>query len=193
MMIHEITAVAGKYKARKRVGRGRASGVGKTSGRGHKGAGSRSGFSRRHQFEGGQMPYFRRISKRGFTNVQFKTNFWIANLGDILDHPAFAKGGKVDAQALVDAGLIRDSSRPVKILGDLGDHKKLDVKLEVNVERVSGAAKALITDAGGSVTEIGTRRDQVRGVDRNSDDLSPKNLTKKLRRGGKGKGGKKKK
>ena len=187
MMIHEITAVAGKYKARKRVGRGRASGVGKTSGRGHKGAGSRSGFSSRHQFEGGQMPYFRRISKRGFTNVQFTTRFWIANLGDILDHPSFAKGGKVDADALAKAGLIRDTTRPVKVLGDLGEREKLGVKLDLNVDRVSGKARAIVTEAGGSVTETGTRRDKVRGVDRNSDDQSPKNLTKKLKRGGKGK------
>ena len=90
MMIHDITALAGKYKSRKRVGRGRASGVGKTAGRGHKGAGSRSGYSRRHQFEGGQMPLFRRFAKRGFTNASFTTHFWIVNLGDIVAHPAFA-------------------------------------------------------------------------------------------------------
>ncbi|MEQ8850737.1 MAG: 50S ribosomal protein L15 [Phycisphaerales bacterium] len=183
MMIHEITAMAGKYKSRKRVGRGRASGVGKTSGRGHKGAGSRSGYSRSHQFEGGQMPYFRRISKRGFTNVQFKTEYWIANIGDIIDHPAFAKGGDVTPEALVKAGLIRDDSRAVKILGDMGEREKLDVKLNVKVNRISDNARKIITDAGGSVEETGSRRDIVRGIDRNSDDRSPKNLTKKLRRG----------
>ena len=184
MMIHEITAMVGKNKSRKRVGRGRASGVGKTSGRGHNGAGSRSGFSRRHQFEGGQMPYFRRISKRGFTNVQFKTRFWIANLGDILDHPSFANGGDVNAETLIAAGLIRDTTRPIKILADLGERDGLSVALNVTADRVSDKARELITGAGGSVSETGTRRDRIRGVDRNSDDRSPKNLTKKLRRGG---------
>lgn len=182
MMIHEITPLAGKYKARKRVGRGRGSGHGKTSGRGHKGAGSRAGFSRRHSFEGGQMPLFRRMAKRGFTNAKFTTSFWIVNLGDILAHPNFAKGGKIDAEALIDAGLIRDTKRPLKILGDLGKVEAVSVKLEIEANRVSDTARKLVTDAGGSVTESGTRRDRVRGVDRNSDDRSPKNLRKKPKR-----------
>lgn len=183
MMIHEITALAGKNKSRKRVGRGRASGVGKTSGRGHKGAGSRSGFSRRHQFEGGQMPFFRRMSKRGFHNSQFRTDFWCVNLGSIIEDPAFANGGSVTRESLMEAGLVRDSSRPVKILGDLKGAEKLSVKLEVSVERCSAGARAAIEAAGGTVTESGTRRDNVRGIDRNSDDRTPTNLTKKLRRG----------
>lgn len=182
MMIHDITAMAGKYKARKRVGRGPGSGTGKTSGRGHKGARARSGFSARHQFEGGQMPFFRRIAKRGFTNVQFKTNFWIVNLRDIVAHPDFAKGGKVTGESLAKAGLIRDDKRPVKVLGDLGQSEKLKAKLEIDVARVSSSAKKAISDAGGSVTESGSRRDQVRGIDRNSDDQSPKNLNKKPKR-----------
>jgi large subunit ribosomal protein L15 len=203
MMIHDVTALAGKYKARKRVGRGRGSGHGKTSGRGHKGAGSRAGYSARHQFEGGQMPLFRRLAKRGFTNANFTTRFWIVNLGDIVAHPDFAKGGKVDAGALIGAGLIRDDKRPVKVLADLGEADSLGVKLELAVDRVSDKARKLVTDAGGSVHESGTRRDRVRGVDRNSDDRRPKNLNKKPKRraaktfdkpeeGGKGKGGKKK-
>ncbi|MFB3429939.1 MAG: 50S ribosomal protein L15 [Phycisphaerales bacterium] len=182
MMIHEITALAGKYKQRKRVGRGRASGVGKTSGRGHKGAGSRSGFSARHQFEGGQMPFFRRMSKRGFTNVNFTVPFWTVNLRDLLDHPEFAKGGEVTKERLAETGLIRGDDRAVKILGDLGNREKVGVKFSVKVERVTDSARKHITDAGGSVEEIGTRRDIVRGVDRNSDDRAPKNLGKKLKR-----------
>lgn len=182
MMIHDITAMAGKYKARKRLGRGPGSGTGKTAGRGHKGARSRSGFSARLQFEGGQMPLFRRIAKRGFTNVQFKTRFWIVNLGDIVAHPSFAKGGQVTAEKLAEAGLIRDASLPVKVLGDLGEGKALKAKLDVNVARVSASARKAIQDAGGSVHETGTRRDNVRGVDRNSDDHTPKNLTKKPKR-----------
>lgn len=184
MMIHEITEIAGKNKKRKRIGRGPGSGRGKTSTRGHKGAGSRTGNSRRFAFEGGQMPYFRRMPKFGFTNVQFRTLFWAVNLGDIVKHPEFAKGGRVDADALIKAGLVRDDSRDVKILGDLkaeGD-AKLSVALDVEVSRVTAGARSRIEQAGGKVNELGTRRDRVRGVDRNSDDHTPKNLTKKLKR-----------
>jgi large subunit ribosomal protein L15 len=181
MMIHDVTALAGKHKARKRIGRGQGSGHGKTAGRGHNGAGSRSGFSRRHQFEGGQMPFFRRIPKMGFTNAQFKTHFWIVNLGDIATHPDFASGGEVNAETLIKAGLIRDTSRNLKILGGLGEGETLKVKLTVKANRVSASARNMIEGAGGSVDETGTRRDRVRGIDRNSDDRTPKNLTKKLK------------
>ncbi len=180
MMIHEITALAGADKKRKRVGRGTGSG-GKRSGRGQKGAGSRSGNARKTAFEGGQMPYFRRLRKSGFTNAQFATHFWIVNLGDIVQHDAFKKGGTVDVDSLIAAGLIRDTSRDLKILGDLPDGK-LGVKLEITASRVSDSVRKAVTDAGGSVTETGTRRDRVRGVDRNAEDRSPKNLTKKLKR-----------
>jgi large subunit ribosomal protein L15 len=184
MMIHDITALAGKYKSRKRIGRGHGSGWGKQSGRGHKGAGSRRGHSTRFQFEGGQMPYFRRMPKFGFTNAQFMTHFWVVNLVDILDHPNFAKGGDVTSETLIAAGLIRDTSRDVKILGSVGENG-VNAKLNISVSRVSASARKLVQDAGGSVTETGTRRDRVRGIDRNSDDKTPKNLTKKLRRGSK--------
>jgi large subunit ribosomal protein L15 len=181
MMIHDITAKAGKYAPRKRVGRGIGSGLGKTSGRGVKGAGSRSGTARKTAFEGGQMPYFRRIRKVGFSNARFATEFWIVNLREIIDHPNFAKGGKVDADSLIKAGLIRDTSRDLKILGDIGD-RKLSVKLDVTASRVSAKAAKLITEAGGTVHQTGTRRDHARGIDRNSADQTPKNLTKKLSR-----------
>jgi len=181
MMIHDITAQAGKYKKRKRIGRGESSGWGKTAGRGHKGAKSRSGYSAKKAFEGGQMPFFRRVAKRGFTNAQFRTDFWTVNLGAILDHPSFAKGGVVNARNLIEAGLIRDESRPLKVLGDLGDHaeKGVGVKLEITANRVSDSVRKLVTDAGGSVTETGTRRDIIRGIDRNSEDRLPTRLTKK--------------
>lgn len=183
MMIHEITAQAGKYKNRKRIGRGQGSGSGKRSGRGQKGAGARSGTSRKYQFEGGQMPFFRRMPKFGFTNANFKTNFFIVNLRDVVQSDAFAKGGAVNPETLIEAGLVRDTSRDVKILGSLPEGQdKLSVKLEVEVSRVTDNARQLITEAGGSVTETGTRRDKVRGVDRNSDDRTPKNLTKKLKK-----------
>jgi large subunit ribosomal protein L15 len=182
-MIHEITEKAGAYKARKRVGRGIGSGQGKTAGRGHKGLYSRSGSSRRMTSEGGQMPYFRRIPKRGFTNAQFTTEFWIVNLGDILAHKSFSKGGAVNAEKLVKAGLIRDTKRPLKVLGDIGDAKEIKVKLSIEADRVSTKARSIVEKAGGSVNESGTRRDRVRGVDRNAEDKAPKNLTKKLKRG----------
>lgn len=184
MMIHDITVLAGKYKARKRVGRGEGSGHGKQSGRGQKGASSRSGYAGKRSFEGGQMPYFRRMAKFGFTNAPFRTQFWIVNLSDIVAHPSFAKGGTVNAESMVKAGLIRDDSRDLKILGDIGE-EGLKVKLDVSAARVSGKARKLIEGAGGKVNETGTRRDFVRGVDRNSEDKTPKNLDKKLRRGGK--------
>jgi large subunit ribosomal protein L15 len=180
MMIHEITPIVGKYKARKRVGRGPGSGHGETSGRGVKGAGSRSGNSRKLAFEGGQMPMFRRLAKRGFSNTEYRTEFWVVNLGDIVAHPDFAKGGTVDADALIAAGLVRDTKRALKVLGSLPDNaKKLTVKLNVVADRVSDPARKLVEAAGGSVKETGTRRDRVRGVDRNADDRSPKNLKKK--------------
>lgn len=181
MMIHEITALVGKHKARKRIGRGRGSGVGKTSGRGHKGAGSRAGYSRRAAFEGGQMPYFRRMPKRGFNNANFTTRFRIVNLRDIVAHDDFAKGGDVNVETLAKAGLIQDNNLPLKVLGDLGDADKLGVKLNIVAERVTQSAKQHIESAGGSVSETGTRRDKVRGIDRSSDDLTPANLTKKLK------------
>lgn len=184
MMIHDITALAGKYKSRKRIGRGHGSGWGKQSGRGHKGAGSRRGHSTRFQFEGGQMPYFRRMPKFGFSNAKFTTHFWVVNLVDILEHPNFSKGGEVNEQTLIEAGLIRDTSRDVKVLGSVGE-QGVGVKLDIKVSRVSASVRKMVVDAGGSVFESGTRRDRVRGIDRNSDDRTPKNLTKKLRRGSK--------
>lgn len=182
MMIHEVTEIAGKYKKRKRVGRGIGSGHGKTSGRGQKGAGSRSGHSTMFQFEGGQMPLFRRMPKFGFTNANFRTEFWAVNLGKILAHEDFKNGGEINAETLIKAGLIRDTSRNLKIMGDMPGDEAVSVKLTVDANRVTASAKKQILDAGGSVNESGTRRDRVRGIDRNSDDLTPKNLTKKLKK-----------
>jgi len=183
MMIHEITAQAGKYKQRKRIGRGLGSGNGKTSGRGQKGAGSRTGNSRMAQFEGGQMPFFRRMPKFGFTNANFKIKFWTVNLESIIEHADFKSGGVVDQKSLIKAGLVRDESRGLKILGNLPDGvDSINVKLEVTANRLTAPARKLIEDAGGKVNELGTRRDRVRGIDRNSDDQTPKNLTKKLKK-----------
>ncbi|MBN8596983.1 MAG: 50S ribosomal protein L15 [Planctomycetes bacterium] len=184
MMIHDITVKAGRYKKRKRVGRGEGSGHGKQSGRGNKGASSRSGHASKRSFEGGQMPYFRRLAKFGFTNAAFRTHFWIVNLREIVGHPSFAKGGTVNLKSLQEAGLVRDDSRDLKILGSVGD-EGLKVKLTVEAARVSDKAAQLITQAGGSVKQTGTRRDKVRGIDLTSEDRTPKNLTKKLKRSSK--------
>ena len=148
MMIHEITEKTGKYKARKRIGRGRGSGTGKTSGRGHKGAASRAGYSRRPAFEGGQMPYFRRIPKRGFSNAAFRTEYHIVNVAALQDR--FKSGAKVDAAALVKAGLIRNTKLPVKVLA----HGDIKIKLNVTADKFSGSATTKIEAAGGSVTIV---------------------------------------
>lgn len=128
------------------------------------------------------MPLFRRLRKYGFSNVRFETRFWIVNLADIVAHKDFVKGGTVNTETLVKAGLIRDDSRDLKILGDLPEGG-LKVKLDVTAARLSAAARKAVTEAGGTVAERGTRRDFVRGVDRNSEDRTPKKLTKKLKRG----------
>jgi len=148
MMIHEITEKVGKYKARKRIGRGRGSGVGKTSGRGHKGAGSRSGYSRRPGFEGGQMQYFRRIPKRGFSNADFKIVYSIVNVASLQER--FEKGDTVDVAALVEKGLVRNFKNPVKILGQ----GELSIALTITADKVSTSAQKKIEDAGGSVAII---------------------------------------
>jgi len=147
MMIHDITQQVGRHKARKRVGRGRASGVGKTSGRGHKGAGSRSGNSFRPGFEGGQMTFVRRLPKRGFTNADFRTVYHIVNLKSL--EARFDDGAEVTPATLVDARLIRNTKLPVKILGE-GDLTK---KLTVTAAKFSASAREKIEKAGGSCTE----------------------------------------
>ena len=148
MMIHEITEKVGKYKARKRIGRGHGSGSGKTSGRGHKGARSRAGFSRRPAFEGGQMPYFRRIPKRGFSNAAFRTVYHIVNVASLEER--FKKGASVDAAALVESGLVSNFNNPIKVLGQ----GELTIKLDVTADKFSASAIEKIEKVGGSVTVI---------------------------------------
>lgn len=146
MMIHEVTAQVGRHKKRKRVGRGMGSGRGKTCGRGHKGAGSRSGAggSMRASREGGQLPFFRRIPKRGFTNAQFRKEVVIVNVQALQER--FADGAQVNPESLVQVGLIPNTRLPVKILAE-GDLTK---KLTVTAASFSAAAKQKIVDAGGS-------------------------------------------
>ncbi|MEY3232572.1 MAG: ribosomal protein [Planctomycetota bacterium] len=190
MMIHDITALAGRSKKRKRVGRGEGSGHGKQSGRGQKGASSRSGHASKRSFEGGQMPYFRRLPKFGFTNAAFKVQFWTVNVGDIIAHPSFKAGGEITREVLIKAGLVRDDSRDLKILGSLGKGQTgVKGKYNVTAARVTAPARKMFEEAGGKVNETGTRRDKSRGVDPNVPEtkLKPKNLTKKLTRSTAGK------
>jgi len=142
MMIHEITKDAGKHKARKRVGRGPGSGNGKTAGRGHKGAHSRSGFARKLGHEGGQMPWHMRLPKRGFSNARFRTAYAIVNLRAI--EARFEAGETADPAALVGRGLVR-RGMPIKVLGA----GELTKKVTVKAAAFSESAKQKIESAGG--------------------------------------------
>lgn len=148
MMIHEITNLAGRYKARKRVGRGMGSGHGKTCGRGHKGAGSRAGNRRRAYFEGGQMNWARRLPKRGFSNAAFRQHFHVINIS-LLD-ARLEDGAEINVQVLADMGIIRDAKLPLKVLGD----GELTKKLNVTAAKFSKSAVAKIEGAGGSTTVV---------------------------------------
>ncbi len=147
MMIHEITSQIGKHKARRRVGRGRGSGLGKTSGRGSKGQKARAGCNLSVITEGGQMPLFRRIPKRGFNNFNFTTRYSVINVSQL---EGFEEGARVDAVLLCEAGLISRSDQRVKILGD-GD---LNRRLTVVAHKFSRSATQKITSAGGVVEEV---------------------------------------
>lgn len=147
MKLDEILSAAGKYKRRKRIGRGIGSGMGKTSGRGHKGYGSRAGSKRRLGYEGGQSPMISRIPKRGFNNVNFAKEVQIVNISSLEEK--FEDGTRVDGEALKSVKLIDDPKKIIKILGN-GDLKK---KFTVVASRFSASAREKITQAGGSIEE----------------------------------------
>lgn len=144
MLSHEITSVAGKYKKKNRLGRGRGSGNGKTSGKGHKGAGSRSGSYTRVFHEGGQMPLFRRLPKRGFSNAQFERRYEIVNISQL---DKFDDGSIIGVEQMFNAGLVDSLGSQVKILGD----GSLTKKLEVVAHKFSKSAEQKISGCGGSV------------------------------------------
>jgi len=143
MELYDLHPAPGAKRSRKRVGRGPGSGNGKTAGRGHQGQKSRSGYSRRYGFEGGQMPLVRRIPKRGFTNI-FRVPFQVVNLRD-LDR-VFADGDTVSPEAMAEQGLVRGGQRLVKVLAD----GELTKKLTVQAHRFSSSARAGIEAAGGT-------------------------------------------
>ena len=143
MELHDLHPAPGAKRPRKRVGRGPGSGNGKTAGRGHKGQKSRSGYSRRYGFEGGQMPLVRRIPKRGFTNI-FRVEFQVVNLRDL--ERVFADGDTVSPEEMIDKGLVRGGKRLVKVLAD----GELSKKLTVRAHKFSASARVGIEKAGGS-------------------------------------------
>jgi large subunit ribosomal protein L15 len=146
MRLEDLRPAAGATRKRKRLGRGRASGTGKTSGKGHKGLKARSGGGVRVGFQGGQMPLYRRLPKRGFLPHGGKTEFALVNLKDLAAR--FPAGSVVDPDALVAKRLIKKAERgAVKILGD-GD---IAHALVIRTHRISEAAREKVVGAGGQV------------------------------------------
>jgi large subunit ribosomal protein L15 len=143
MKLHELSPAKGSTQKKKRVGRGPGSGLGKTAGRGSKGQKSRSGYSRRLGFEGGQMPLIRRVPKRGFNNI-FRTEYSVVNVEQLERFD-----DEVTPDQLLEAGLVRKGV-PVKILGS-GEISKA---LKVQAQKFSKSARAKIEAAGGSCEEL---------------------------------------
>ncbi|GCF94313.1 50S ribosomal protein L15 [Enterococcus florum] len=146
MKLHELQPAEGSRKVRNRVGRGTSSGNGKTAGRGQKGQKARSGGGVRLGFEGGQTPLFRRLPKRGFTNVNRK-EYAVVNL-DVLNR--FEDGTEVTPVALVEAGIVKNEKAGIKVLGN----GSLDKKLTVKAAKFSKTAQEAIEAAGGSIEVI---------------------------------------
>ena len=147
MKLHELEKNIGATHAKKRVGRGPGSGLGKTSGRGQKGQKARSGGSINPVFEGGQLPLYRRIPKRGFTNAKFKTVYATINVEDL---NVFEDGTVVTPALLKDAGLLKKQLDGVKVLGN----GKLEKKLTIQANKFSASAMEKIKEAGSKAEVI---------------------------------------
>ncbi|MBK7947212.1 MAG: 50S ribosomal protein L15 [Deltaproteobacteria bacterium] len=145
-MLNQLSPRPGARHRRKRVGRGPGSGKGKTCGTGVKGQGTRSGHKIKPWFEGGQMPLFQRIPKKGFHNG-FREDNEIVNVGELA---VFGEGARVDAAALAARGLIRGNGKPVKVLAE-GEAPK---GLRIAVQKISAQARAKIEAKGGSVETV---------------------------------------
>jgi large subunit ribosomal protein L15 len=157
MKLHELAGRDGARKTRKRIGRGIGSGKGKTGGRGGKGQTARSGV-RIKGFEGGQMPLHRRLPKRGFRNVKFALKLNEVNLGRLqaaIDVGRLDAAGKIDADALVKAGILRRAKDGVRLLGG----GELKAKIAVSVYGASKSAVAAVEKAGGSVEILAPQRE----------------------------------
>lgn len=143
MKLHELAPAPGSTKEHFRVGRGHGSGNGKTAGKGHKGQNARSGGGVRPGFEGGQMPLYRRLPKRGFNNYNFATNYAIVNLSDL--ERKFEDGAVIDTEAMIAAGLVKNQYDGIKVLGD----GELTKKFTVKAAAFSKSATEKIEAAGG--------------------------------------------
>ena len=157
MKLHELAGPAGSRKTRKRIGRGIGSGKGKTGGRGGKGQTARSGV-RIKGFEGGQMPLHRRLPKRGFRNAKFALKLNEVNLGRLqqaIDAGKLDAAGKIDADALVKAGILRRAKDGVRLLGG----GELKAKIAVAVYGASKSAMAAVEKAGGTVEVLAPKRE----------------------------------
>ena len=147
MKLHELEKNIGATQAKKRLGRGPGSGLGKTSGRGQKGQKARSGGSINPVFEGGQLPLYRRLPKRGFTNHMFKTRYAIVNIEDL---NRFEDGTVVTAALLKETGLIKKQLDGIKVLGN----GKLEKKLTIQANKFSTSALEKIKEAGSKAEVI---------------------------------------
>jgi large subunit ribosomal protein L15 len=157
MKLHELAGRNGARKVRKRIGRGIGSGTGKTGGRGGKGQTARSGV-RIKGFEGGQMPLHRRLPKRGFKNTKFALKLNEVNLGRIqqaIDAGTLDAAGKIDAAALVKAGMLRRAKDGVRLLGG----GELKAKIAITVLGASKSAVAAVEKAGGTVEILAAKRE----------------------------------
>jgi large subunit ribosomal protein L15 len=145
-MLNQLKPVEGARHAKKRLGRGIGSGLGKTAGKGTKGQNARSGGGVRPGFEGGQLPLFQRLPKRGFKNIS-RVEYKVVNVEQL---NVFDNGTVVDVAKLVEAGIVKELSELVKVLGN----GKLEKKLTVKANKFSESAKKAIEAAGGSVEVI---------------------------------------
>ncbi|MBQ8871275.1 MAG: 50S ribosomal protein L15 [Bacilli bacterium] len=147
MKLHTIYATEGATKTRKRVGRGTGSGTGKTAGKGHKGQNARSGGGVRPGFEGGQLPLFRRLPKRGFSNAKFKTEYAVINLSDL---NKFENDAVITPELLKEMGLVKNQLSGIKVLGN----GTLEKKVIVKAHKFSSVAKEEIEKLGGKAEVI---------------------------------------
>jgi len=147
MDLHTVTSKGTANKRSGRVGRGIGSGSGKTCGRGHKGWGARSGSSRRPGYEGGQMPIYRRVPKRGFTNARFRTDYTVINVGAL---NVFESGSTVDLAGILGRGLVSANTPLLKVLGN----GELTSALTVRAQKFSASAAKKIGAAGGRVVVV---------------------------------------
>jgi large subunit ribosomal protein L15 len=148
MSLNNLKPAAGSKFSRKRVGRGPGSGNGKTAGRGNKGAQSRSGYSYKRGFEGGQMPLHRRVPKRGFNNTDFRTEYAVINLDQL--EARFDAGVTVTPDVLREAGLVKGAGLKIKVLG----RGEVSKALTVQAHKFSGKAAEKLAASGGKAESI---------------------------------------